>query len=110
MVFENFSYCGARYQFSTALDMFGVLSLLTHEALRLGMYRERVGKIADGHIVILTLKNGKRTHQIPSTPDSQTPSSMFRPSMQHMIQKTYTSPDPYMLRICNLGCVSATSL
>ena len=35
---------------------------------------------------------------------------MFRPSMQHMIQKTYASPDPYMLRVRYLGRMSATPL
>lgn len=110
MIFETFSYCKARYQSSITLGTFGVLSLLTHEAFGLGIFHQGEGKIADGAIVVLILKNGEPTHQIPSTPDSQTPSGMFRPSMQHMIQKTYTSPDPYMLRVCNLGCVSATSL
>lgn len=77
------------------------------------MSHEGEGEIANGTIIVKKIKKIKNwgpTHQIPFTSNSQTPSGMFRPSMQHMIQKTYTSPDPNMLRVCNLGRVSATLL
>ncbi len=45
------------------------------------------------------------TGKISSTPDPQTPARMFRPRMQHMVQKANAGPYPDMLRIGNLGSV-----
>ena len=61
MIFETFSYCIARDQNSIALGTFCVLSLLTHEAFRLGISYEGERKAADGAIVVLILKK-RRTH------------------------------------------------